>query len=314
MTNVSQWIHLTGDDDEYTLVAREGNNILTDGRGFTGIELEFVKVTTGVSFDGKDALRWRQDADGTWQQGTGRNYKYQKVWRDIDGDGIESAADEYDYFTTADGMRIFGSDGADYLIGGTNYINGGQGHDEIYGGVGYDELYGGQGDDFIEYFGGDKNILDGGPGDDVLIGMRDNDELNGAEENDVLRGGSGNDELFGGAGDDRLNGQKGHDWLTGGSGKDIFIMASNGDVSTNVVTDFTFGEDKLRVLRHDGDVLWQQKGDHIHLSTSRGGPVFGILRNVSQLDQSDFVRSNINLVAEADWDDPSPLGVVVEVV
>ena len=279
MTNVSQWTHLTGDNDEHTLVAREGNNILTGGRGFTWIELEFVKVMTGVSFDGKDALRWRQDADGTWQQGKGRNYKYQKVWRDIDGNGIESAADEYDYFTTADGMRIFGSDGADYLIGG-------RGNDRMFGGA----------------------------GDDVFIGMRDNDELNGAEGNDVLRGGSGNDELFGGAGDDRLNGQKGHDWLTGGSGKDIFIMASNGDVSTNVVTDFTFGEGKLRVLRHDGDVLWQQKGDHIHLSTSKGAPVFGILRNVSQLDQSDFVRSNINLVAEADWDDPSPLGVVVEVV
>ncbi|MDG1007211.1 MAG: hypothetical protein P8P44_03230 [Alphaproteobacteria bacterium] len=180
MTNVSQWTHLTGDDDEHTLVACEGNNILTGGRGFTWIELEFVKVTTGVSFDGKDGLRWRQDADGTWQQGTGRNYKYQKVWRDIDGNGIESAADEYDYFTTADGMRIFGSDGADYLIGGngTNIFYGYGGDDHMIGGAGEDYLYGGAGD----------NRIFGGAGNDYLVGFIDRDDWDLGGTNDINGG------------------------------------------------------------------------------------------------------------------------------
>lgn len=77
----------------------------------------------------------------------------------------------------------------------------------------------------------------------VLYGYQENDTLDGGENNDVLWGGSGDDELDGKGGNDTLYGNTGNNNLTGGSGQDVFGVGL--DQGTNIITDFTFGEDKL---------------------------------------------------------------------
>jgi Ca2+-binding RTX toxin-like protein len=106
----------------------------------------------------------------------------------------------------------------------------------------------------------------GTEGDDRLnasssykLSKKTGDTLYGLGGNDFLRGGYGNDTLIGGAGDDLLNGGEGDNILTGGSGKDKFELfqisafstgnSSNTRITSNdTITDFTPGEDKLKIV------------------------------------------------------------------
>ncbi|WP_304441792.1 calcium-binding protein, partial [Limnohabitans sp. JirII-31] len=74
-------------------------------------------------------------------------------------------------------MMRNGSEGADFLVGLSDYAN------RINGLGGNDALYGGNQDD----------VLDGGEGDDTLGGGSGNDTLIGGAGNDTLDGGYGND-------------------------------------------------------------------------------------------------------------------------
>ncbi|BBP65025.1 calcium-binding protein [Pseudomonas sp. Cab53] len=67
---------------------------------------------------------------------------------------------------------------------------------------------------------------------------------------DTLAAGAGNDTLEGNAGNDVLTGGLGADKLTGGTGNDRFVFTSSGDSyagSSDLITDFIWGEDKLDV-------------------------------------------------------------------
>ena len=80
----------------------------------------------------------------------------------------------------------------------------------------------------------------------VLAGNEGEDTLHGGEGKDLLYGGAGNDALDGGMDADLLYGGKGNDTLTGGGGNDTFAWAAGDlDGSTDTITDFTIGEDKL---------------------------------------------------------------------
>ncbi|HDZ9482047.1 TPA: VWA domain-containing protein, partial [Vibrio cholerae] len=64
--------------------------------------------------------------------------------------------------------------------------------------------------------------------------------------NDILNGGEGNDILYGQGGNDILIGGLGNDILTGGSGEDLFKWVDGDlDGSTDRITDFKIGEDKI---------------------------------------------------------------------
>ncbi|EGR0726451.1 Ig-like domain-containing protein, partial [Vibrio cholerae] len=64
--------------------------------------------------------------------------------------------------------------------------------------------------------------------------------------NDILNGGEGNDILYGQGGNDILIGGLGDDILTGGSGEDLFKWVDGDlDGSTDRITDFKIGEDKI---------------------------------------------------------------------
>ncbi|CAD5951847.1 hypothetical protein L2E69_05325 [Planktothrix agardhii 1806] len=111
-------------------------------------------------------------------------------------------------------------------------------------------LVGSQQNDEIIGLGGNDNLL-GLQGDDILLGNTDNDLLHGGRGNDILFGGKGDDSLFGDQGNDTLYGGLGSDILVGGGGKDVFVFKPNSGslelVKTNLITDFTIGEDLIQL-------------------------------------------------------------------
>ena len=118
--------------------------------------------------------------------------------------------------STEQGLIIHGNDDSNFIQGGSN-------SDLLYGEGGDDTLMGWDGNDG----------LDGGKGADMLLGFAGND---------YLAGGMGDDYLRGDDGDDVLSGESGTNSLQGGEGKDSFELDWAG---TAVITDFTFGEDKI---------------------------------------------------------------------
>ncbi|MEL7036254.1 MAG: DUF4347 domain-containing protein [Cyanobacteria bacterium J06592_8] len=171
--------------------------------------------------------------------------------------------------------RLFGESGEDVLWGGVgnDTVNGGEGQDTLGGGEGDDEIRGGTEDDLLfgeagddEMFGdqgrdtlrgnagndtlfgdvgntGSSDQLCGDEGDDILSGNLGEDILCGEAGNDTLYGGEDNDSLVGGEGNDWLFGDLGSNAFSGGSGQDRFIL--NAESRSNLITDFTQGEDLL---------------------------------------------------------------------
>ncbi|WP_199247234.1 SBBP repeat-containing protein [[Phormidium] sp. ETS-05] len=146
-----------------------------------------------------------------------------------------------------------GNQGNDTIQGdeGDDIIHGGKDNDFLWGDFGSDTIMGDNGNDII--YGGLKyfnrsdtdqgDVLYGGSGNDVIFGNQGNDSISGGDGDDTLYGGQDDDWLFGDDRDDILSGDKGNDTLTGGGGSDIFrVMAGYG---TDVITDFTDGEDKI---------------------------------------------------------------------
>jgi serralysin len=144
-------------------------------------------------------------------------------------------------------------------------FTGGPKRDFVFGGLGNDVLVGGAASDLLSGGGGDDQLF-GGRGDDYLSAGAGNDEMSGGRGDDLLIAAGGEDTLNGGAGDDLLRGGRGVDTVTGGAGDDVFIFRANAitdastplvanvggtgidaKVSADAVTDFTDGEDKVKL-------------------------------------------------------------------
>lgn len=182
---------------------------------------------------------------------------------------------------------LLGKSGQDRLEGGdgNDTLNGGSGDDIQSGGDGHDTLLGAAGHDTLD---GDKgrDELRGGGGNDRLTGGDANDTLYGNAGRDNLRGGKGIDTMFGGSGNDLLRGHTGVDTATGGGGADTFIFVLGDDAL--IVTDFTAGEDTLRLKGFDSAILGSaaQVGDDVTLS--HGGDTVTLLDVTLSAVQSDF--------------------------
>lgn len=164
-----------------------------------------------------------------------------RVTRFIDGSGGRDRITGKSYDDYIDGRygndTIYGGGGNDYIFGNADndFLYGDNGHDIIKSGRGNDSLYGNNGDD----------DLSGGEGVDFLFGGRGNDNLVGENGNDYLYGSADNDILDGGAGTDRLE---------GGVGDDIFVINRNyGEGDLDIITDFGFGKDQIRIDTQNGD-------------------------------------------------------------
>ena len=184
------------------------------------------------------------------------------------GDNRLNGGDGSDIILTFAGADVIAGGRGNELIlsgGGNDSVGGGDGNDTILSGSGNDVVAGGTGDDVI--FGGKGNdLVDGGDGNDLISGDRGNDTVlggsgsdtvYGGQGNDVVGGGDGNDSLFGGkdndtvdggSGNDFISGDRGSDVLTGGAGSDTFyFFSSGGEYGVDTITDFTPGEDKIRL-------------------------------------------------------------------
>jgi Ca2+-binding RTX toxin-like protein len=98
----------------------------------------------------------------------------------------------------------------------------------------------------------------GGSGNDVLLGNAANNVLTGNDGNDTLMGREGNDLLRGGNGVDKIYGGDGFDVIQLGAGNDTFFAelgtksaSKVGQISWDVITDFTTGSDKIDLSELD---------------------------------------------------------------
>jgi glycerophosphoryl diester phosphodiesterase len=159
--------------------------------------------------------------------------------------------------------------------GNSNRIYGGDGNDELYAGTS-DRLFGEAGDDILDATQGKGgNRLYGGAGNDKLF----------AGSNDFLDGGDGIDILFAG---------KGGNTLYGGAGSDKFYLAAGSlPTSTNTVSDFEVGIDRLLILGITGvtdysKVTLTQQGANTLIKAS--GKDLALLTGIqsSTLNSSNF--------------------------
>ena len=142
---------------------------------------------------------------------------------------------------------------------------------------------------------------DNGDVKESLFGTYGADHLDGGDGSDVLVGNSGDDRLYGGDGNDRLNGGAGRDILTGGADRDRFVVWETAATldRTDVVTDFTHGEDKISIgssLRKD---VWIKRQDAdkdgdldtvLYNNAEGNGGIYAILRDYTgTLTAADFV-------------------------
>lgn len=77
-----------------------------------------------------------------------------------------------------------------------------------------------------------------------VIGTVRDDIITGNGRANRLEGFDGNDTINGGGGDDIIIGGEGVDQITGGKGRDTFVFTQGGQM---IISDFTFGEDRLQL-------------------------------------------------------------------
>ncbi|MBG1261321.1 beta strand repeat-containing protein [Nostoc commune] len=194
--------------------------------------------------------------------------------------------------TTYDDL-IVGTNGNDYLFGGSSGNDPSYGDDTIFGGEGNDDLS-------VDYSTSD-NILNGGAGNDQLSATSStgNNLLSGDDGNDNLStsgthidydGGntnaaSGNNTLNGGAGDDNLSADysTGDNLLIGGDGNDSLSASSYAsdrygfETSGNNTLNGGAGDDNLSADYSTGDnlLIGGDGNDSLSASSYDGGSTFG---------------------------------------
>jgi Ca2+-binding RTX toxin-like protein len=148
--------------------------------------------------------------------------------------------------------------GADIIKGNDigNVVESGAGNDWVYANGGDDVLIGGEGIDRL--FGGDGNdTVLYETDEDLVIDLNSEWQLGNGETSEGIdklidienvTTGSGEDVLIGTDGSNILTGGDGDDTLTGGDGADVFRFYSSEGPSTDVITDFTVGEDSIEFI------------------------------------------------------------------
>ena len=131
------------------------------------------------------------------------------------------------------------------MVGGNNYLEGGDGHDILNGlggndtirpGLGRDDINGGDGRDVADY--GDREAAVTISRDDVANDGEENEQDNvhsdmegyvGGTSDDTIIGTPGDDYLDGGGGNDSIDGLGGDDTIIGGAGNDTLVGGAGND-------------------------------------------------------------------------------------
>jgi Ca2+-binding RTX toxin-like protein len=142
---------------------------------------------------------------------------------------------------------LTGGSGDDTLIGSAlaDNVRARSGRDWIEAGDGPDDIIGGSGTDTLAYPAsrttgvnvtvGSGNYNDGGVEDQATNGRRDTvhgdiEAILGTAQGDLIAGDSSSETLIGGLGNDVLNGNRGNDTLLGLEGDDILVGADGSDL------------------------------------------------------------------------------------
>ncbi|WP_167626636.1 calcium-binding protein [Paracoccus luteus] len=270
------------------------NDVADGGAGIDTVHVDFTEETGAINWVFSPADKWF--ANGTrvlnaevldYEGGSGRDVIV--GWNHADSIQGNSG---HDHLTGGGGDdTLSGGRGNDVLVGGVghDYLYHESGNDTLLGGLGNDAFHlsfdedaarpfralveGGAGVDTVTFFSFDlgavvdlanQSLNDGLAFGktlrtvEVLRGTYVDDQFAGTAANDVFFGDDGSDMLIGRAGADFLSGGEGSDVLTGGIGADIFDFAdfSASGWEGDFVTDFTRGQDKLRLDRSEfGDGL-----------------------------------------------------------
>jgi Ca2+-binding RTX toxin-like protein len=258
-------------DENQVLVGTAGSDTLT---GSTGND-------TISGLDGDDLISGGGGNDEL-AGGTGNDVVNGGTGNDNMGGGLGN--DTMDGGTGNDTMGAgFGNDN---MLGGegNDGVFGGAGNDSIIGGAGNDNMAGSFGDDTVlgssgnDDMGGGagKDTMNGGSGNDSMGGGEGRDVMNGGGGNDFIAGGLGNDLLSGGAGNDEINGGRGNDIMTGGAGNDTFIFTELTSGERDRITDWTNGQDVIRLtgIENAPNSGLQGRFDALDFTTVAGGVEF----------------------------------------
>jgi Ca2+-binding RTX toxin-like protein len=257
--------HITGNNFNNLLLGNTGNNSVDGG---AGNDVLYGGIGTGA---GNDTLIGGTGAD-TMIGGIGDDVYYvdnisDRVVENA-GQGTDTVESSINFSLAAlvnvenltlTGAAINGTGNAlnNIMIGNgnANLLNGGAGNDTLNGGTGADSMIGGLGNDVYHVDNiGDKAVENLGQGTDTIessinfslaaLVNVENLTLTGAAINGT--GNALNNIIIGNDNANLLNGGAGNDTLTGGAGNDVF--ATSIGEGTDTITDFTVGQDTLRLL------------------------------------------------------------------
>lgn len=177
--------------------------------------------------------------------------------------------------------RLFGLSGDDDISGdlGDDYISGGAGSDRLRGDHGYD-------------------VIDAGTGHDLVWGGSGRDTINGGGGNDKIWANEGADWVVAGGGDDFIVGGPGRDWLTGNAGFDTFVYndvleSAPGATWRDVITDFTSGEDIIRLYWLDANALTPERDTFVYVGAADFSQTAGELRMSSGMIEADVTGDGV---------------------
>ena len=194
---------------------------------------------------------------------------------------------------------------------GDNKLYGGKGNDTLIGSGGSDLLDGGKGVDTVSYENAKSGVhvdLSTGQGSkgqaagDSYVSI---ENLTGSDHDDVLAGNDGVNVINAGKGDDVVMAKADGDTITLGAGSDVVdftAVDSLADISADIITDFTKGEDSIKLsqslLGETGSITATVAendgvtGLALSVTTMTGGVAtsvnFAFLEGVSEISQSDF--------------------------
>jgi Ca2+-binding RTX toxin-like protein len=307
-----------GAEYEKVDVLDEDGNKVTDDFGNTVQKTVSVSGNDFMDGGSGDDQMFGGHGNDTMYGGSGFN----RMWGGADND-LMYGGEEWDEMWAGEGDNtLYGGGGNDRMsalegyisidgsgyeeTSGNNFMDGGEGKDDIKGGAGEDTLHGGEGNDTLEG-GGGADLLHGDEGNDTLKGGEGEDTLYGGDGNDLLMGEGHriiggtvegffqeipiygddplgyNDTLDGGAGKDTLIGGIGDDLLTGGTGADVFKFFAN--EGNDTITDFDLSS-----------------GDVIHLDGVTSVEDFGVTHvdgnTVISFGTSEITVEGVELTAQ----------------
>ena len=232
---------LYGGDAGDVLDGGEGNDQLSGGGGD-----DVLIAGTGVDRidggDGIDTVVLESDDGDMVSINLAREWQYS-------GDGWNQIVNVENVVTGGGADIIKGNDIGNVVESGAGndwvYANGGD--DVLIGGEGIDRLFGGDGNDTVLYETDEDLVID--LNSEWQLGNGETSEgIDKLIDIENVTTGSGEDVLIGTDGSNILTGGDGDDTLTGGDGADVFRFYSSEGPSTDVITDFTVGEDSIEFI------------------------------------------------------------------